>query len=142
MTDNEIALALAIHTNGTYKCTGCPYMPYRDCSDKMLTDSLKLIHIQQAEIERLESLVKTQGIEIDELNNFANERLDKFTERYDRNLRAEAVKEFAERFDDVLVRLRDEYAHNGRTAYGLVCEVVHHKLLKTVKEMVGTENEN
>ena len=55
------------------------------------------------------------------------------------NARAEAIKEFAERFDDVLVELRDEYAHNGRPEYGLVCEVVHSKLLKTVKEGVGIE---
>ena len=53
--------------------------------------------------------------------------------------RAEAIKEFAEMFDDVLAGMRDEYAHNGRPEYGLVCEVVHHKLIKTVKEMVGTE---
>ena len=55
--------------------------------------------------------------------------------------RADAIKEFANRFDDVLAGLRDEYAHFGRPEYGLVCEVVHHKLLKTVKEMVGVENE-
>ena len=55
--------------------------------------------------------------------------------------RAEAIKDFADRFDDVLAGLRDEYAHLGRPEYGLVCEVVHHKLLKTVNEMVGKENE-
>ena len=55
------------------------------------------------------------------------------------NARAEAIKEFADRFDDVLAGMRDEYAHFGSPEYGLVCEVVHHKLLKTMREMVGIE---
>ena len=58
------------------------------------------------------------------------------------NARAEAIRDFAEKFDDVLAEMRDEYAHNNRPEYGLVCEVVHHKLLKTMREMVGAENES
>ena len=43
------------------------------------------------------TLINRQQAEIEELNEFANERLDKFTERYDRNLKAKAIKEFADR---------------------------------------------
>ena len=139
MTNKEIIKALAIHINGKYNCHGCPYMAYNDCLDKIVTDSLDLINRQQAEIEICSEVIERQDKEIDELNKFANERLDKFTERYDRNLKAEAIWDFADRFDDVLAAMRDEYVHNGIPEYGLVCEVVHHKLLKTVKEMVGTE---
>lgn len=56
--------------------------------------------------------------------------------------RAEAIKEFADRFDDDLAAMRDEYAHHGRPEYGLVCEVVHAKLLKAVRETVGVDNES
>ena len=97
MTNKEIIKALAIHINGKYNCHGCPYMAYNDCLDKIVTDSLDLINRQQAEIEICAEVIKRQDKEIDELNKFANERLDKFTERYDRNLKAEAIWDFADR---------------------------------------------
>jgi hypothetical protein len=124
MTDKEIIKALAIHTNGTYNCTGCPYMPDRDCSDKILTDSLNLINRQQAEIERLKD---TKQIEV--------------YERLEKEIRAEAIKDFADRFDDILAGMRDEYAHFGRPEYCLVCEVVHAKLSTCVKKVVGKKYE-
>lgn len=141
MTDNEIIKALECCSANYIACKECPFNSKSFCERYVIENAFDFVKRQQTEIERLESLVKTQDIEIDELNKFANERLDKFTERYDRNLKAEAIKEFADRFDDVLAGMRDEYAHNGRPEYGLVCEVVHHKLLKTVREMTGVEND-
>lgn len=132
MTDKEIIFSLECCDNG--KCSECSFAFKGGCTLKLRTRALNLINRQQAEIERLESLVKTQGIEIDELNKFANERLDKFTERYDRNLKAEAIKEFAERLGDY-----KEYRYNEN------CDFVPYVSLsdieKVVSEMVGIENE-
>ena len=57
------------------------------------------------------------------------------------NARAEAIRDFAEAFDDILAGMRDEYAHFGRPEYGLVCEVVHAKLSNCVKKVVGKKYE-
>lgn len=128
MTDNEIIKALKLCVTAGDTCIGCPYNAFnRDCVYCMKKDALDLINRQQAEIERLESIISTDNQLIKSLNKC-----------YEIS-KAEAIKEFAERFDDVLAGLRDEYAHHGRPEYGLVCEVVHHKLSKIVKEMVGAE---
>lgn len=58
---------------------------------------------------------------------------------YDRNLRAEAIKEFADSFDDELAKLRDTYFERGLKDYSLVCEVIHDYLYRTLREMVGAE---
>lgn len=105
-------------------------------SEELWREIANIIETQQAEIEICSEVIERQDKEIEELNEFSNERLDKFTERYDRNLKSEAIRDFAEEFDDVLVAMRDEYVHFGRVECGLVCEVVHHKLLKTVKEWI------
>lgn len=85
MTDNEIIKALAIHINGKYNCHGCPYMAYNDCLDKIVTDSLELITRQQAEIERLESIISADHQLIKSLNKCYEISKD------------EAIKEFAEK---------------------------------------------
>lgn len=142
MTDNEIIKALGIHTTEKYNCAGCPYISYDDCSDKIVTDALNLINRQQAEIERLKRENKILSINADNaFQDGLNEAQDLYAEQVKNEVRAEAIKDFADRFDDVLAGMRDEYAHNGRPEYGLVCEVVHHKLLKTVREMTGVEND-
>ena len=108
-------------------------------SEELWQQIANIIETQQTEIEICSEVIERQDKKIEELNKFANKRLDKFTEQYDRILKAEAIKDFADRFDDVLAGMRDEYAHFGSPEYGLVCEVVHHKLLKTMREMVGIE---
>ena len=137
MTDKEIIKALAIHINGKYNCHGCPYMAYNDCSDKILTDSLHLIKRQQAEIEICSEVIERQDKEIDELNKFANERLDKFTERYDRNLKAEAIKEFAGR----IIKYIDVGHLRPPTEKCLSDLDVRQIVEKIAKEMVGTNND-
>lgn len=53
--------------------------------------------------------------------------------------RAEAIKEFADSFDDELAKLRDTYFERGLKDYSLVCEVIHDYLYRTLREMVGDE---
>lgn len=99
---------------------------------ELLKSVRDLITRQQAEIEICAEVIKRQDKEIDELNELANERLDKFTEQYDRNLKAEAIKEFVERLGNY-----KEYRYNEN------CDFVPYVKLsdieKVVYEMVGTE---
>lgn len=53
--------------------------------------------------------------------------------------RAEAIKEFADSFDDELAKLRDTYFERGFKDYSLVCEVIHDYLYRTLREMAGDE---
>jgi hypothetical protein len=54
--------------------------------------------------------------------------------------RAEAIKEFADKFDKVLAEMRDAYFEDDHVSYGLVCETVHARLVKYTREMVGADN--
>lgn len=145
MTDKEIIKALEHCAGDGYSCTGCAYDKldysgdYHCCDYYLKQAALGIIKRQQAEIEICAEVIERQDKEIDELNKFANERLDKFTERYDRNLKAEAIKEFADSFDDELAKLRDTYFERGFKDYSLVCEVIHDYLYRTLREMAGDE---
>ena len=122
MTDKEFMKALECCSAEYIACKECPLNGKPFCERCIIENAIDLINRQQAEIERLESIISTDNQLIKSLNKCYEISKD------------EAIKEFAERFDDVLVGMRDEYAHFGRPEYGLVCELVHHKLLKTVKE--------
>lgn len=142
MTDNEIIKALTIHTIEKYDCGGCPYIAYKDCSDKIVTDSLELITRQQAEIERLKRENKILSKNADNaFQDGLNEAQDLYSEQVKNEVRAEAIKEFADSFDDELAKLRDTYFEADRIEYGLVCEVIHNYLYRTLREMVGDKNE-
>ena len=92
MTDNEIIKALESCTSET-QCLNCPRFRgslgmsfFTKCDSKLKSDVLDLINRQKAEIERLKT-----NLNID-LENFATE--------YDNKIKAEAVKEFAERLKE------------------------------------------
>ena len=141
MMYDEIINGLECLTGVPKLCKDCPYNieQFPLCQQICANNAINLIKTQQAEIEICSEVIERQDKKIDELNKILDYNRDKFTERYDRNLKDEAIRDFAEMFDDVLVAMRDEYAHFGRPEYGLVCEVVHHKLLKTMREMTGAE---
>lgn len=124
MTDNEIikAVECCIKNN----CDLCPFceMDIYSCENELLAKLMSIINRQQAEIERLTS------------NVFGMEYETAMYKAISESARAEAIKDFADRFDDVLAEMRDEYAYFGGQEYSLVCEVVHYKLLKTVKEWI------
>lgn len=132
MTDKEIIKALGIHTTEKYNCAGCPYISYDDCSDKIVTDALNLINRQQAEIERLKRENKILSINADNaFQDGLNEAQDLYAEQVKNEVRAEAIKEFADSFDDELAKLRDTYFERGLKDYSLVCEVIHDYLYRT-----------
>ena len=87
MTDNEIIKAWEC-CKAEYNCTICPLLNDSYCDITLATHSLDLINRQKAEIERLEKdskrLKKVQ------------KQLDDAMKMYS-TIKAEAVKEFAER---------------------------------------------
>lgn len=91
MTDNEIIKALEVHSGTEDPCTNkCPYSGDPYCGSKMAKDALSLIKNQMAEIERLQ-----QKYELSEAEREAN--VKGFAETLE-TVRAEAVKEFAEKW--------------------------------------------
>lgn len=63
-TDEQIKKGLEVcsMTNMTLECKNCPYDTFnaRNCSIKLCEDALDLINRQQAEIERLQRLLKQE----------------------------------------------------------------------------------
>ena len=127
MTDNEIIKALGCCTShkGYEACiSGCPFQEQELCqedADALLTHSLDLINRQQAEIERLNAIsdrlntiCTNQDLEIEKLKK-ENERFADIGKMYS-EVRAEAIKEFAERLKEEIVEaLRSNYnAQNER----------------------------
>ena len=124
LTDNEIIKALEYCEDSAdtdKHCLKCPYCNESYCLDKMMADALSLINRQKAEIERLQEKNKRLFAENVGITHSSKE------------IKAEAIKEFAERFKGLLdTELR-------------WCECVDEiikPLDNLVKEMVGDENAN
>lgn len=94
MTDREIIQALECCKNdfSNSNCLDCPYNKEKSakCITFMIEDALALILRQQAEIERLTIKMNAFGWGMKQ----EKERAD--------TIRAEAIKEFAERLKDIL----------------------------------------
>ena len=121
MTDKEIIQALQMcHLQGvTSECKGCFYRECPDgCIENMQKDALDLIKQQQAEIEKLQIRLRKERHQFADLSKMYSE------------IRAEAIKEFAE-------RLKEHLKGNG----GLYCvTTMNAKFDNLVKEMVGDDN--
>lgn len=156
MTDKEILKALECCNAEYNECEKCPFKNKVYCERHIIENAFDLINRQQAEIEICAETIKRQDKEIERLkrenkilsknadNAFQdglNEAQDLYAEQVKNEVRAEAIRDFAEAFDDILAGMRDEYAHFGRPEYGLVCEVVHAKLSNCVKKVVGKKYE-
>ena len=148
MTDNEIYEAYeccitggAMTMSSALRCGECPYFHRKRCVSELKVEVLGLLHRQQAEIERLEKENKILSENADTaFQDGLNEAQDLYAEQVKNKVRAEAIKEFADSFDDELAKLRDTYFESGRIEYGLVCEVIHGYLYRTLREMVGDKN--
>lgn len=93
MTDAEIIKALEYHKDESNKCRDCAYGKGKGCSFKLAEDTLELINRQKAEYKDLYK-------KYCELAKTTNERvpvLIKEVQKSKAELRAEAIKEFAER---------------------------------------------
>ena len=122
MTDNEIIKALEYCEDSAYTdkhCLKCPYCNESYCLDKMMADALNLINRQKAEI--------------DELTDTLDATIDgqKTLMQYIKTIRADAIKEFAERVKNKLT------ATTKTIAGDYVFEISGDFIDNLAKEMVG-----
>ena len=89
MTDNEIIKALECCSIND--CRNCLYDKAKVCGQELSKDALDLINRQKAEIERLQEVKEIN------LNAIKND-----LPWYVIHIKAEAIKEFAERFETAL----------------------------------------
>lgn len=123
MTDNDIIKALECCGCDNYQCDNCPYA-YKTCT--VYKDSLDLINRQKAEIERL----REETAELID-DRYATQLLCHLIKKEDdtRNVRSDAIKEFAERLKIYSCRLKD-----GHDMVDVIC------IDNLVKEMAGDNN--
>ena len=134
MTDNEIIKALECLRGNAFDCGECPYCSCypAPCEQQVAKDSLSLLTRQKEEIERL----KNRDLQV------------KVSEKLEREIKAEAVKEFAERlkeqdgydnhvFDDCASILVPKEYLKGRDEK---IKEVWTTIDNLVKEMVGENN--
>lgn len=86
MTDNEIIKALECLRGNAFDCGECPYCSCypAPCEQQVAKDALSLVIRQKEEIERL----KNRDLQVE------------VSEKLEREIKAEAVKEFAERLKE------------------------------------------
>ena len=53
--------------------------------------------------------------------------------------KGDVAREIIEEIDDKLREMAMEYANAGRKEYSLVCEVIHHKIVKAIGEKYSKE---
>ena len=134
MTDNEIIKALECLRGNAFDCGECPYCSCypAPCEQQVAKDALSLINRQKEEIERL----KNRDLQVE------------VSERLEREIKAESVKEFAERlkeqdgydnhvFDDCASILVPKEYLKGRDEK---IKEVWTTIDNLVKEMVGKNN--
>lgn len=134
MTDNEIIKALECLRGNAFDCGECPYCSCypAPCEQQVAKDVLSLINRQKEEIERL----KNRDLQVEVL------------EKLEREIKAEAVKEFAD-------RLKEQDGYNNHVFDDCASILVPKEYLKgrdekikevwttidnLVKEMVGKNN--
>lgn len=107
MTDKDIIKALECCIGGDISksqyevCADCPFFYEGNCTDRVHEQALALINRQQAEIERYERENKSKFDKWKILDERTKERYADLYETAKGVVRAEAVKEFAERLKAV-----------------------------------------
>ena len=139
MTDNEIIEALRCCADRY--CKGCSEQGKANCRESVAALAWDLIDRQKAEIKRLKAEINVTKdayislqtkIEILSQNadtafqDGLNEAQDLYKQQIKEEIKAEAIKEFAE-------RLKEKYKHHVLCGY----EVINGELDNLVKEMVG-----
>ena len=128
MTDEQIVKALE-RCGNIGLCRDCPYYHFNSkrglgCHNNLMLDALDLIKRQQAEIEEL----KKVGNKIDSLGLVATlidqrERLARAKNEWERKVRAEAVREFAERLTDRICESIEKSMDNPNGADYFITDV-------------------
>jgi hypothetical protein len=112
-----------------------------ECMKKVMKDAADLIKRQQAEIE----VLKKGGNKIDSLGLVATlmdqkERLVRAKNEWEREVRSEAVREFAERLKETnLYEFIEEYFDNAELCYEVRSDLFNDFVDNLVKEMTDKE---
>ena len=116
MTDNEIIKALECLRGDAFDCGECPYCSCypAPCEQQVAKDALALIARQKEEIERL----KNRDLQVE------------VSEKLEREIKAEAVKEFADRLKE----------RASRGFWETDAYIGVEQIEELVKEMVGKNN--
>ena len=126
MTDNEIIKALELCVTNDYfeqNCKDCSFKKHGAvCMDVMLKYVLDLINRQKAEIEHLK--------------NIRNEKAFFLAEDIKNEVKANAIKEFAERLKAIY---NDDSRYDRPNAHTLIVKLFAN-IDDLVKEMVGVDN--
>lgn len=133
MTDNEIikAFELCLKCEDFIGCRECPainngHNTIPKCRLALFNNALDLITRQQAEIERLKEFIVE-------------------TRRCDKEIKSEAVKEFAERLKNEIINdtayACDSTQHSGYYDYQIKIGDIPEYIDNLVKEMVGENND-
>lgn len=158
LTDNEIKKALECSVKD--KCPECPYFHSYPCDQcrNMRKDALALINRIQAEngvyetcnarkdeaIRHLEAENERLKAGADSLFDTLDYRLKRILKLEDnlKTAKAEAYKEFAEKYGKLIWELKNEYLKKGNLAYASALVFSHTKLQNFLKELVGEDNES
>ena len=129
MTDNEIIKALECCGCDNYQCDNCPYA-YKTCT--VYKDSIDLINRQKAEIERL----REETAELID-DRYATQLLCHLIKKEDdtRNVRSDAIKEFAERLKNAFPE-----ANRDNKCPAIYIDDYCYIIDECAEEMVGENN--
>ena len=124
MTDNDIIKALECCSVHPMKCKKCPYKGNECCTNAHRKDALDLINRQNAEIERLKNTPFCRVI-IDEekIRELVNEKVQEY-ELDIKAIKAEAIKEFAERLKGYFETYADTEEANAVYVKNLIDNLV------------------
>lgn len=165
LTDSEIVKALPKMLNGGHGCKNCKYddgkgddrCGLKGC--KIARYALDLINRLQAQNKDLAETVHNLTIEKDALFDKAEElkaeierlktnlnvELENFATEYDNKIKAEAIKEFAEKLKNEIINdtayACDITQHRGYYDYQIKIGDIPEYIDNLVKEMVGENNE-
>lgn len=140
MTDKEIIKALECCRDKIFKgCDNCAMDEDNDCIEIVCANVLNLIHRQQAEIERLERANKILSKNADDaFQEGLNEAQDLYAEQVKNEVKAEAIKEFADRLKDEINQAIYIYYNDAAGGYYLAENCID-EIDNLVKEMVGEQ---
>ena len=120
MTDNEIIKALECckeaKLNQDCLDLKCPFATEYGCNidkEDLRNEALDLINRQKAEIERYLHSIKLLEKDVEELKKGFTAAADYFASEYDNQIKAEAIKEFAERLKKVGTKVEGHKGFEG-----------------------------
>ena len=133
MSDNEIIKALECCAQPNAICKECPchdpYLKY-PCADQLKWAALVLIEKQKAEIERFERENKQNFDKWQILDKRTKERYAELYEEAKGVVRAEAIKEFAERLKKHFETYADDEESNAIYMRNLIDDLVEEMTVK------------